>query len=789
MRALLVGVGICVVVAGSCNRSSSGPAGGGAMCKINIDCGPGDYCVAGACQPPGMTMVGGKCTATRDCAAGLFCDGGGQCAMGGMLQEGDSCTTDAVCTAPLRCNFSGFYGVCAKAGMVESGASCTGSADCLAGLVCGPSKTCLPPAEAYPPFAGVKCQDEGPFRVYFEVPRPGAPPKDFFRLPFPNDARVTAGALDMTDFPRPGPTPLGVDLVQLYVDSWVADFDGFSSIGVTTFRFSADIDTTTTGDNSQNVLLVDVTPGAQQVEYARNWLFESGQTKYSCDHRMTVRNTTDTPLLPKHTYAAILTTGIKSAKGESPTLDPDMTAMLAATAPADATLMHAWQAYQPLRDWLENPGMGITAPSVAAAAVFTVQDAPGHVQRLADSVAKQPAPVLKDLVVCDQGVVSPCDDGTPARNCPPANPDFWEIHGHFSVPVYQKGTEPYDTPDEGGGIVEVGGVPQPDRTENVCFALTVPKGMAQPAKGWPLMVYHHGTGGSMRSVVDDGIAKVMATATTPSATFGWDAVEHGARKGASTKSPNDLVFNPLNPRAARDNFLQGAVDILQAYRIAGLSVDVASMGLPGPVSFDATKVTFFGHSQGSASGALAVAVSATAPAAIFSGHGSFLTHSLLDKTSPQNIGAGLTFLLGEPLDDSHPVLTIFQSFFDRSDPLNYNPLIIKRPPGMIASKHVWMSWGAKDTYTPASTLDASAASLGLPRDGAVVLDSGLPAGTKRPVRLNVTSGDNTMRTAGLFVYAPDGYDGHFVATRNPTAITDWTAFIESYLATGTPSVP
>jgi hypothetical protein len=760
------------------------------MCKVNIDCAANEFCVSGLCTPPGMTMLNGKCTASRDCAMGLYCSAAGVCAQGGSVKMGDPCAADAVCAPPLRCNFDGFFGTCGMAGNGESGAACTVPSDCLAGLVCGPALTCLPPAEAFPPFAGVPCVDDGPFRVYFEVPRPGKPPKDFFRLPFPNDARVTAGTLDMTDFPKPGPTPLGIDLVQLYVDAWVQDFEGFSSIGVTTFRYSGDIDyNTSTGDN---VWLVDLMPGVPQVEYARDWLFSPDKTKYSCEHRMTVRNTTNTPLLPKHTYAVILSTGIKSTKGESPTIDPDMAALLAATAPADATLMHAWQAYQPLRDWLANPGKDgfgkpIVPPPVAAAAVFTVQDAPGHMQRLSDSVAAQTPPVLKNLTLCDKNVTSPCDDGTPARACVAADPAFAEIHGRFSVPIYQKGTEPYDKPTDGGGIVEMNGMPKPDRTEDVCFALTVPKGTA-PQGGWPLMVYHHGTGGSMRSVITDGIAGVMAGGATPSATFGWDAVEHGARKGASTKSPNDLVFNPLNPRAARDNFLQGAVDILQAFRVAGLTIAAADSPTAAQIGFDATKVTYFGHSQGSASGALAVAVSDAAPAAIFSGHGSFLTHSLLDKTSPVNIAAGMMYLLGEPLDAEHPVLTIFQSYFDRSDPLNYNPLIITRPPEKVASKHVWMSYGSSDTYTPASTLEASVASLGLPREAAVT--GGPPASTgPRPVKLNVMGGDGVMRTAGVFGYDPAGYDGHFVATMNPAAVKDWTAFIESYLANGTPVVP
>jgi hypothetical protein len=36
---------------------------------------------------------------------------------------------------------------------------------------------------------------------------------------------------------------------------------------------------------------------------------------------------------------------------------------------------------------------------------------------------------------------------------------------------------------------------------------------------------------------------------------------------------------------------------------------------------------------------------------------------------------------------------------------------------------------------------------------------------------------------------PTAKDGHFVATKNPAAVTDWSAFLQSYLATGTPTVP
>ena len=63
----------------------------------------------------------------------------------------------------------------------------------------------------------------------------------------------------------------------------------------------------------------------------------------------------------------------------------------------------------------------------------------------------------------------------------------------------------------------------------------------------------------------------------------------------------------------------------------------------------------------------------------------------------------------------------------------------------------------------------------------------------RPVSLDVTAGDGKMRTGVVAQYMPGGagggYDGHFVALREPAAIADWSAFLQSYFATGTPAVP
>jgi predicted esterase len=756
-------------------------------CVTTADCGGGQICNAGTCGDPGTGGLQDPCWASRDCMDGLYCSPLGTCAPAGTGMEGATCSTDGDCASGLRCDLAGFVGVCAAGGSGEPGASCAENADCLPGLYCGVDAVCAGLFEAFPPFAGVTCEPpEGPFRVYFEVPRPGVPPKDFYRLPFPNDARVDAsGTLDMTGFPDPGPTPLGVNLAKLYVDALVEDFEGFGSTAIVQFRFAGKLDFDSTYDD---IKFVDLGTGG---EIGLSWSWTSARNKYICENRLQVRNNVHSPLLPKHTYAVVLLTGITGeGGGPAAAQDADFAAVMSDTRPTgDEALGRAWDVYAPLRAWAAAKNIPVS--SIAGATVFTVQDTTGHMQRLADNVAQQPAPVLSQLTLCDTGVTSPCDDGTGERACPAADPAFYEIHGKMTVPVYQEGTAPYLAPEQGGGIVEMMGVPQVQRTEEVCFALTIPKGGAMPAGGWPLVVYHHGTGGSMRSFVNEGVAAQVATSAAPAAALSFDAVEHGARRGGSTESPDNLVFNALNPRAARDNFLQGGVDILQALRVGGLpAFDVTGVG---SIDFDDTRVAFFGHSQGATSGELAMAFSDAAPLVVFSGAGAWLTASLLEKTSPVNIKAGMQFLFGEPGDGfnaDHPVMTVFQTYFERSDPINYVPLILRAPPAGVASKHVYMSYGTGDTFTPRSTLQNNARALGLPPVVPILSGEDYDVSpVSRPVETNVVAGDGQQRTAMCVQYEHGDYDGHFVSTRHAGALADWTALLTSWIQTGTPALP
>ena len=181
----------------------------------------------------------------------------------------------------------------------------------------------------------------------------------------------------------------------------------------------------------------------------------------------------------------------------------------------------------------------------------TLADPAATMRRVAAAVAAGPAPVLSNLFEC--GVTTgtdACDDGTEARRCGATNDDFTEIHGKIKLPIFQTGTAPYLRPADGGAINIVGGNAVKVRDEEVCFALTLPKGAA-PTAGWPLVIYGHGTGGSFRSFIRDGVAASLAKAGTKMAVLGFDEVQHGARRGASTRGPDELVFNvPTRARRA-----------------------------------------------------------------------------------------------------------------------------------------------------------------------------------------------------------------------------------------------
>ncbi len=772
--------------------------GVGGKCDADHPCRAGLACEGGKCAPGHSLGDGTPCVISAECKTGDYCGPARTCAPAGAGTAGGGCASDADCASGLKCEIVGFGAQCVPEGTGDVGGACTTTADCFGGLACV-NKTCAPlppspggvPPLGFPPWPGVTCTDDPPpAKAYFRVPR-GANDGDFFRLPFPSDVRRKSGRPDLSGFPTPGADLLGYDIVDRYARDVEAHTDGFSAYPTVTFRFSASADFTSLKQPGV-IRWVDVSPGGTGDDVGFAWSATTGRSPYVCPNALSARPSNGAPLAAGKTYAVIITTGAQAAGGGPVARDDDFGAVIGAAAPSDPALSAAWTAYKPLRDWLT--AKAVSPSSILNAAVFTVAHPSVPAQGLAGAIAAGAAPTAASWVKCG-AAPSPCPQATGDRACGAADPAFDELHALVTLPVFQSGTAPYQ--DTGGDLHYDGaGVPTVQRTEPVCLALTIPKGSAMPAGGWPLVLYAHGTGGSFRSHVTEGVAARLATiddgagGQVHAAVLGIDQVQHGPRRGASTASPNDLFFNFTNPSASRGNPLQGAADQISLVRFAkGLDLLAPSSPTGAEIKFGA--VAYWGHSQGATEGAIAMPYVAGVTGVVLSGEGASLIDALLSKKSPVDIASAIPFVLQDPgVSTSHPVLSLLQNAIDVADPLNHARFLAAAPIAPITAKHVFQPYGLKDTFAPPVTeaTYALAAGLGL-LSASPSASPPDPIGSLNPAAVpasgNLGSG---VTSAYVREYGPNGYDGHFVAFKESVAQADVAHFLADALAGKVPKV-
>ncbi len=783
--------------------------GVGQACSATDLCRSGLACTAGACKPCGCTAAGATCTLDDECAAGLYCGAGRQCVPGDIGASGDggggilgaACVNDAMCAHGLRCDLVGLSAQCQPEGAGDVGGACSTSADCLGGLGCvsasadGGAMTCepAPPAPdggslvAGAIWTGETCADPaGPTQAYFHVPR-GSNDGDFYRLPFPNDVRNDAGKIDLSGHPTPGSAVLGYDVVQRWLTDLSATADGFSTYPTVFFRFSAQVDQGGTLKSKNAIQWFDVTQPASPVAVGFQWTTTTDRNAYICNNWLGIRPPLGQPLTPGHTYAVVLSTAILDASSKPIAISPDLTALLAASAPADAALVAQWPKYQPLRDWALQASVATT--SILDATVFTVGHPNAIGPKLASAVAAAPAPTATGWIRCGDAP-SPCSQG----GCGAVDPAFDELQALVTLPIFQQGTEPYSTPMDGGGFVLApDGTPQIQRTEAVCMSLTIPKGVAMPAGGWPLLVYAHGTGGDFRSAITEGVAGRESSIDDGNgghyhvAVLGIDQVENGARRGASQDSADNLFFNFTNPQAARGNPLQGAADQMSLARFAS-ALDLPASQSPTGAEIKAGSIAFWGHSQGATEGGIAMPYTTGVLGAVLSGEGASVIDALLAKTNPVDIVAVLPVVLEDDpakVGAYHPVLALLQNDLDGVDPLNHARSLVVSPLSMSTLKHVFQPFGQGDTYAPPVTEQTFAVAAGL---GEIAPPAGVTGNPLAGAPLPPPVGGNAAAlgvslTAVVRQYAPStSYDGHFVAYDNPVAEADVDHFIGDALA-------
>ena len=612
----------------------------GEACTGDSTCRTGLVCSSGACAPGHTVAIGGGCFLNSDCAAGAYCKasigamgpvhqctarnvgggagsdaGGGSGGAGAAAPAGTvgaSCQGDADCGDGLRCGLVGLGAACIPEGSGDLSSACTTSNDCLGGLACtamsAPRRA--GGAALRPSHMGrrdVRSRDRPCDRVVSGAARhrrQGLLPSAFPERH--SDEERTPGPFRASDA---GAELLGFDVVDRYLRAIEADNDGFSTYPTVTFRFSSFIDVDS-WRKDKAVQWVDLSDkGSQRGLY---WDAETSRTNYVCPYWLAVRPSQGEPLTPGHTYAVLLTSVGKAEGGAAFAQSPDLAAVLGAAAPPDAALLAAYAAYKPLRDYLASQSM--TASSVVNAAVFTV----GHVQRVTEklpaAIAAAGVPAPTTWVKCGSGAPSPCPDATGRSRLPgERGPAFDELHALISLPIFQKGTAPYLTPDQAAKSIRPQSAPTVERTEQVCVALTVPKGATMPAAGWPLVVYAHGTGGSFRSHVTEGVAKAMATRdeqgqrACPSRCSGSIrcSTGRGAARPRCRRTTSSSTSRTPRPRATT-RCKARPIRSRSGTLAATLDIAAASSPTGAEFKFDPAALAFWGHSQGSTEGGIAV---------------------------------------------------------------------------------------------------------------------------------------------------------------------------------------
>jgi len=678
--------------------------------------------------------------------------------------------------------------------------------------------------DGYVGWPGVLCApdaDETP-RFYFDLQAGKTDDRDFFRMPFPADARLRGGGVDLTGFPRPpiefAAAPELGDVVERWLAHVEQDTAGFAINGPVLFRSSVGI------SRVSGLHYVNVTPGHPRYGQEVSGLAydaENGaasRNNYLCANWLTVTPIDGVLLDPGVTYAVYLTSASKPLGGGEFRRDADLDRMLAGAAPAgDARA--AWDTFAPLREYLKSGMAPVGGGDIVAATVFTTA---AHRELLAGArAAVHDGPLhAHDFHVCEAAGASPCaeavglsEDERAARRCGAPDPAFTEIHGRVTLPIFQEGRPPYL--QVGGKIQQDGQGPRLHAVADVCFALTVPSGAA-PDAGWPTVVYGHGTGGGFRSAIDQGFARAAGKAGL--ATLTLEGVLHGERRGDDDGDglvgglPLDqLVFNLRNPDSARDTPIQGAIDQLAAVRLAS-DLSAATWPDEPPAALDRDNLFFMGHSQGGQAGALFLGFEPLVRAAVLSGAGGNLIQSLLAKSQPTVDVGGVPFpphlLLqsafqerpDRPIDGSHPVLMLFNTFVNRADADAYSVLLRREPLPEVPAKHVLMYIGHVDSYTPLRTAGSLAIGAGLEaarplfpppcdaysgdeKTACGYLSSGFQTETELPAQANI-GGETAV---ALMRRAAAGEDGHYVAF-TPDELERSVAFFVSALGGAVPTV-
>ncbi len=667
--------------------------------------------------------------------------------------------------------------------------------------------------------AGFACSNSPPAAVSKRVvPRAGTVNMQFTRAsfydaPFPSDDLLKSdGTVDLSGFPNPNAIPMVTMTLHL-----ASQLQGFAEEGGIFFSVDGTVDASALPTMAQtvatgaSVMLVNVDP--KSPDYLKpiplKVQFETDGGPYGAPNLLSLLPLQGTPMRPRTTYAAVVTTaiGVKASA--------EMQGLVGGTAPAGMSA-DAMKEYTAALASLAQAG--VPGTSIAGLAVFTTHDPTTQLQTvLGDALQHVPAP-----------------------DRPWQRTDVYDSYCVYEstmpMPDFQAGSPPYnyecasDDPlcVEAGGswAIDASGHAVVQRYEEAGIVVTIPRA-PMPAAGWPMAHFIRTGGGGSRPLVDRGPeasngAPPIVPGTGPALWFalaGMAGAEmdgpHENLRNPTNENEDFLMFNVFNPPALRDNIRESGVEYaLYAHVLEKLTLDVSDCpGTTSPAHFDASHFAVMGHSMGATILPMAAAFEPLYKAAVLSGSGASWIENVIWKQQPLNVKGAIAVLVGytqakRPILDDDPLLTLFQWAEEPADSDVYARGLIAEPTSGTAPRHWLMEQGIVDHYILPPIANAMSVSLGLDLLGtelddesAELADAGDPTlasvigfGTGKPISTYPVSGNRTVGGVKLTTlvtqHPSDGIeDGHEMVFQTDAPKREYRCFLQTWLANGVPTVP
>jgi len=648
----------------------------------------------------------------------------------------------------------------------------------------------------------------------------------FFRFPYPSDLRLKDGSPQVQAWPNPG----NLELIN-GMKAIAGERKGFPVLPAAYFQFDAPltprVETEVIApDKGSPVLLIDIDEKSPDLGKLYPTVASTLPTdSYTPDNLLAVAPRPGFVLHPSRRYAFVLLRSLNDATGAPLGSPAAIEALKAGATPEGAQGKALVDLYAPL--WPALAKAGVDKSQVAAATVFSTVDVVDDLYQLSTRVMAQHKVQITDLKV----------DPDDAKK----NPRFCQLRGKVSFPQFQRGMPPFNT----GGTFDMsqGDTPVKQRDEDAPITITLPRA-PMPEKGYPLVMYFHGSGGLSTAVVDRG---TWHNETDPAKCPPWPATllcdkkksdpatlldEWDGKTGCNTAgegpahilAPHGFAMAasalPVNPErlacadeiaylnfnnlaAFRDTFRQGVIEQrLYIEALSSLAIDPSivaacdGLSLPdGATSYKLSQESLFamGQSMGGMYTNLVGAVEPKIKAVAPTGAGGFWSYFILKTSTIDNITGKVALLLNtkkNALTYLHPTLQLVETAWEAAEPLAYMPRLGKNPLPDHPTRSIYEPVGKDDSYFPTELYDAVALAYGHPQAGAEAWPTMQPAlaldGRQGllpyPLTSNNTSVAGTKYTGATIQYPGDGvYDPHALYTQRDEVKYQYGCFFSSAL--------